>query len=73
MGGSSVTALFPLLTPPPTSWASVSVISYRESLQVCVACRGQPGDAPARRVLLDMRRQVRGQVKFPSFDHPCLE
>ncbi|XP_043223850.1 uncharacterized protein LOC122382508 [Amphibalanus amphitrite] len=59
VGGSSVTALYPLMTPPPSAWASVSVISYREALQVSVACRAQVGDNPARRVLLDMRRQLK--------------
>ncbi|XP_037086640.1 uncharacterized protein LOC119107319 [Pollicipes pollicipes] len=59
VGGSTVTALFPLEPPPPTAVVSVSVVTYSDVMHVSVACRGPSGDAPARRLMLELRRQLK--------------
>ena len=61
MGECKVRALYTLMPPPASAYASISVITYGDTVNVCVASRAggvRGGTSPARRLLLELSRQV---------------
>ncbi|KAF0295282.1 hypothetical protein FJT64_007171 [Amphibalanus amphitrite] len=62
LGGCQVRAMFTLMPPPASAHASISVITYGDTVNVCVVSRAAGGGRPARRLLTELRRQLQERL-----------